>query len=242
MALADVTPFSTTVTCAVPAAAMRLAGTWAVNCVALTKLVASALPFHCTTAPETNPDPFTVSVKEGPPAVAAFGLSEVITGPPLIVKVAPPEVTPLSTTVTVAVPGAAMRLAGTWAVNCVAPTKLVVSAVPFHWTTAPERKPVPLTVRVKAGPPSIAELGLSELITGAAAMVKVALVDVIPFSTTVTVTVPGEAMRLAVTCAVNCVALTKVVVSEVPFQWATALETNPDPVHRQREGGPTGCR
>lgn len=31
-------------------------------------------PFQSTLAPETNPDPFTVSVNAGPPAVAELGL------------------------------------------------------------------------------------------------------------------------------------------------------------------------
>jgi hypothetical protein len=42
-------------------------------------------------------------------------------------------------------------------------TKVVVSAVLFHWTIAPERKPVPFTVRMKAGPPAVAARGLAEL-------------------------------------------------------------------------------
>ena len=229
VALADGTPFSTTVTLAGPAAAMRLAGTWAVNCVALTKVVVSALPFHWTTAPEAKPVPLTVRVKAAPPAVAPLGLSEEITGPPLIVKVAPPDVTPFSTTVTVTVPGAAIRLAATCAVNCMEFTKVVVSAVPFHWTTAPEAKPVPVTVKVNAGPPAVAEFGLSVVITGVAVMVKVALGDVTPFSTTVTVALPGAAMRAAPTCAVNCVALTKVVCNALLFHRTTAPETKPVP-------------
>jgi len=75
--------------------------------------VVSAVPFHCTTALETKPVPFTVMGKAAPPAVAEFGLSEVITGAGATVKVAGFEVTPLSTTVTATVPGAAMRLGGT---------------------------------------------------------------------------------------------------------------------------------
>ena len=44
----DVAPSPVTVTLAVPAAAMRAAGTAAVNWDALTKVVASGAPFHCT--------------------------------------------------------------------------------------------------------------------------------------------------------------------------------------------------
>jgi hypothetical protein len=45
---------------------------------------------HCMTEPLTNPDPFTVSEKAGPPAVAEAGLKLVITGaavPPLTTAV-----------------------------------------------------------------------------------------------------------------------------------------------------------
>jgi hypothetical protein len=114
-------------------------------------------------ARETKPVPLTVSVNAAAPAVAVFGLRDVMTGPAVMVKVAPADVTPFSTTVTVAVPAEAMRFAGTWAVNWLEFTKVVVSAVLFHWTIAPERKPVPFTVRMKAGPPAVAARGLAEL-------------------------------------------------------------------------------
>jgi hypothetical protein len=45
-------------------------------------------------------------------------------------------------------------------------TKVVVSAVPFHLTTEPATKPLPLTVRVKAAPPTEALVGRSEAIAG----------------------------------------------------------------------------
>jgi hypothetical protein len=83
------------------------------------------------------------------------------------VKGRPFEVTSPSTTVIVAVPGLAIRLAATWAVNCAALPKAVGSAAPFHCTTAPEAKHAPFTVSVNAAPPAVAELGLSELISSA---------------------------------------------------------------------------
>ena len=59
---------------------MRLAVTSAVNCTAVTNVVArTELPI-CTVAPETKPLPFTVNVNVGPPAMALFGFSDVITG------------------------------------------------------------------------------------------------------------------------------------------------------------------
>ena len=66
-------PGFTTLTCAVPAAAMSLAGIAAVTRVALTNVVVRAVPFHCTTDPETESLPFAVSVNAGPPAVALLG-------------------------------------------------------------------------------------------------------------------------------------------------------------------------
>src|SRR5689334_15759065 len=72
-----VLPGFTTITLAVPTLAIRLAGTVAVSCVALTKLVVSGEPFHCAAAPETKPEPLTVSVKVEPPTVAPLGASEV---------------------------------------------------------------------------------------------------------------------------------------------------------------------
>ncbi|MBZ5564257.1 MAG: hypothetical protein LAP13_17770 [Acidobacteriia bacterium] len=62
-----------TVTEGVLAVAISAAGTVAVNCEPLMNWVASALPSHCTTEPETKPVPFTVSVKLGPPGAAAVG-------------------------------------------------------------------------------------------------------------------------------------------------------------------------
>ena len=230
VAPAEVTPFSVTATVTDPALATRLAATGAVNCVALTKVVVSAVEFHSTTAPEMNPVPLTVSVKPPWPAVALLGLSEVIAGPVLMVKVAPVEVTPFSVTVMVTEPAVATRLAATGAVNCVALTKVVVSAVEFHCTTAPETNPVPMTVSVKLAWPTVALLGISEVIAGPVLMVKVALAEVTPFSVTVMVAEPAVATRLAATGAVNCVALTNVVVSAVEFHCTTAPETNSVPL------------
>jgi hypothetical protein len=74
----------TTVTDAVPALAIRAAGTVAVSCVALTYVVVSAVPFQFTVEPETKLVPFTVNVNCAPPAVAEVGLIEVIVGTGLL--------------------------------------------------------------------------------------------------------------------------------------------------------------
>src|SRR5579863_4853908 len=78
--------------------------------------------------------------------------------------------------------------------------------------------PVPLIVSVKPAPPAVAEAGTVEIIVaGAAPIVNVALFDVTPPETTVTVAAPGEATSAVGTRAVNCVKLTKVVASGDPF-------------------------
>jgi hypothetical protein len=81
----DVPPHGlTTVIEAVPAVAMREAGTVAVSCVE-EPLVVSAVPFQFTVEPETKLVPLTVNVNPLPPAVAQVGLSELIVGTALIV-------------------------------------------------------------------------------------------------------------------------------------------------------------
>ena len=73
-------PGLTTVTLAVPREARSVAGMAAVSCVPLTKVVGRSCPFHLTTAPETKPEPVTVSVNPGVPTAAVFGPRLEITG------------------------------------------------------------------------------------------------------------------------------------------------------------------
>src|SRR5438445_6559547 len=70
----------TTVTLAVPAAAMSVAGIVAVSCVGETNVVARAAPFQFTVEVLTKLPPLTVSVAAGPPAVAPDGLIPPRTG------------------------------------------------------------------------------------------------------------------------------------------------------------------
>jgi hypothetical protein len=82
-ALEVAAPGFCTVTFAVPCEPMRAADTEAVNWLALTKVVETVDPFHCTLAPLRNPEPFTVRVNAALPAAAEFGLrvdSEAATG------------------------------------------------------------------------------------------------------------------------------------------------------------------
>src|SRR5439155_13490573 len=91
LAIVNVTPVDvpphgvTTVIDAVPAVAIRAAGTVAVSCVEETNAVVSAVPFQFTVEPETKFVPFTVKVNCAPPAVAQVGVGELIVGTALIV-------------------------------------------------------------------------------------------------------------------------------------------------------------
>ena len=71
-----------TVTCAVPIAAISLAGIAACSCVALTKVVVRSAPFQRTTDEARKLLPMTVSVKAVPPTFAEAGDSDVTAGPP----------------------------------------------------------------------------------------------------------------------------------------------------------------
>ena len=136
----------------IPGLVIRLAGTNTVSCVELTNVTANVEEPNFTVVAARNPLPLMVSVKPGPPAVAELGLTEEMVGlGGLIVKMKVLEALPEDSTVTNAVPDDASRLVGTDAVNCVALTKVVANADPFHCTTDPGVKPFPLTVRVKEG-------------------------------------------------------------------------------------------
>lgn len=64
-----------------------LAGTVAVNCVPLTNVVVSAVPFHITVEPCTKLEPLTVSVVSGEPIEIAFGDTDWMDGIELVVVV-----------------------------------------------------------------------------------------------------------------------------------------------------------
>jgi hypothetical protein len=199
----EIAPPDITVTVAAPWPAMSDAGIEAVSWVALTNVVLRAAEFHWTTELDENPLPFTVKVNAGPPAGAEVGLIEVVKGGGSIVNDTPLDVTPPDTTVTVGLPWPVMKLPVTTAVSLVALTKVVVRAELFHWTTAPDAKPLPLTVRVNAGPPAVAELGLSDAMTGGGLMVNDAPLEVAPPDVTVIAALSWLAMRAAGTAAVS---------------------------------------
>jgi hypothetical protein len=69
---------------AVPALAIRDAGTVAVSCVEETNVVASDEPFQFTVAPVTKFVPVTVNVNCGPPGATHVGSIELIVGAALM--------------------------------------------------------------------------------------------------------------------------------------------------------------
>ena len=162
------------VTDAVPDEAIRAAGTAAVSCPALTKVVTRLLPFQVTWLPLVKPVPLTVRVNAAVPATAELGDRLVRVAAALMVNVtAGGEGCPESATVTDAVPADAMSDAGTVVVSCPAFTKVVVRALPFQVILVALVKPAPLTVRRNAGPPAVALCGTMLLIDSAVVIVKV---------------------------------------------------------------------
>jgi hypothetical protein len=226
-----------TVTLNVPAVAISGAVIDAVTCVALTNVVVAAVPLKFTTEVETNPVPFTVSVKPGPPTSALTGESVVIAGSGFVtVKTVAVDVPPPGAgfvTITLKVPAVAIDGAVIAAVTFVELTKVVATAVPLKFTTDEETKPVPFTVSVKAVDPASALVGEIVVIAGAGFVtVKIAAVDVPPPGVglvTVTLSVPAVAICGAAIAAVIWVALTNVVVAAVPLKLTVAPFTNPVP-------------
>lgn len=113
----EVTPPVRTVICAVPELATREAGTEAVTCVEFWNVLERGEPFHCTTASEPKPLPFTVSVKAALPAVTVLGLIAPMVGPTTTEKFNAFDVTPPVVKVIGNVPALATSEDGTDAVT-----------------------------------------------------------------------------------------------------------------------------
>ena len=138
-------------------------------------------------------------------------------------------------TETLTVPAVAMSVAGIVATIWVLVTDegMIAGLVP-KLIVAPVMKPVPVRLNVKAAPPTAAETGAIELSVGAEAalIVNDRLPDVPPPGAgfvTVTVAVPAVAISVAVIAAVNCVALTNVVVLAAPLNFTTEVDSKPVP-------------
>ena len=235
-----------TVMLAVPARPISLAEIEAVSVVAPPNVVGRSDPFHRTVEPETKLDPETVRVKAGPPALAEVGLIPEIDGTGFRMakdrelELPPPGLGLL--TVTEAVPAEAISLAEIEAVSVVALLKVVGRSDPFHRTVEPATKLDPETVRVKAGPPAFAEVGLIPEIDGTGFwIVKDCALEFPPPGlglSTVTLAVPTEAISLAGIEAVSFVALLKVVGRSDPFHWTVEPETKLDPETVSVKAGP----
>jgi hypothetical protein len=175
------------------------------------KTVDRSDPFHRTMDPPTKLVPFTTRVKAPPPAIAELGAMPVILGVGLvIVNVAGVETPPPGAgleTVMLAVPGAAISLAGIAAVNCVLLPKVVARSAPFQRTIDPVTKFVPATARLKAGPPAVAVVGLIlEMVGRMLLIVKLTAFEVPPPGpgfTTAMLAVPPVAMSVAGIAAVS---------------------------------------
>jgi hypothetical protein len=136
-----------------------------------------------------------------------------------------------------AVPGVASKEAGTSAVNCWPVTYVVASVAPFHCTTEAGRKPQPLTDRLKAPLPAIAENGFSQLSIGWEVSVNVSALEVPDGSETVMLSVPGVVVRGAGTVPTTFAKLIKLVGTLVPFHMTTDSAPNPLP-YTLRPRGP----
>ena len=147
-------------------------------------------------------------------------------------------------TVTFIVPAVVMSAAGIVATIWVLVTDDgVIAGFDPKFTVAPATKPVPVRVNVKAAPPAVAEVGAIEVSVGPAAalIVKDRVADVPPPGVgfvTVTVAEPAVAISAAVTAAVNCVALTKVVVLAAPLNFTTEADTKPVPFTVRAKAAP----
>ncbi len=142
----------------------------------------------------------------------------VITGVLAIESVTAVDVAPAQGFATVidAVPAVAIRDAGTAAVSWVEETNVVVSAVPFQFTVEVETKFVPFTVNVNCGPPGVTQVGLSELIVGAALIVITSVA--LPV-----LQVPAPLLALMMTLVVPAV----VGVPEMTFRFPPLPNDNP---------------
>ena len=139
-------------------------------------------------------------------------------------------------TVTFTVPAVEISAAGIVATIWVLVTdEGVIAGLAPKFTVAPATKPVPVIVSVKHAPPTVAEVGAIEVSVGAETglMVNDRVPDVPPPGAglvTVTVAVPAVAISAAVIAAVNCVALTNVVVLVAPLNFTTDVDTKPVPL------------
>ena len=124
-------------------------------------------------------------------------------------------------------PGDPMNAAGTAAVSCVAETNVVTRRLPLNNAAVELTNPVPVRVRVKAGPPAETFGGVMLVRVSELVMVNG---RVVPIPVTPTVGIPGFASRFADTVAVSCVDDRTWVASGAPFQVMALPEGGWNPV------------
>jgi hypothetical protein len=182
----------------------------------------------------------------GEPATTVCVVGDGVTEKSVIVKLIAAVVPPPGVgvnTVIAAVPEVAMSAAVIAAVNEVALTNVVTRALPFTCATDELMKFVPVSVIVNPAPPALIVLGEIAVSVGTgfgAVIVNISEFENVPIGppcgrillappnstsgiNTWTVAVPTAAISAAVIAAVNCVALTNVVVRFPPFHCTMAV-------------------
>src|SRR6185437_3811073 len=162
----------------------------------------------------------TVNANPAPAVVPVKKLKEFEVGP----TAAKPEAAVVVigfTTVIFTAPVLAIWAAVTCACSSVSETNVVVIAVPLNRTVAPDRNPVPLTVRVKSAPPATADPGVTSVIAGAGiVIVKFCAFEAPPPGVglaTVMASTPVADASAALIEACNVVSETNVVGRALPF-------------------------
>src|SRR5918996_1307671 len=237
-----------TVTCAVPTAATSPAPIVARSCVALTYVVARALPFHRTTDDDTKLVPLTVSVTPAPPAVVEAGDSVPSVGAGLVIaaKVALTLTFAFGVTVQVAVPvqaplqpenvdplaGAAVSVTGAPVGN--RPEHVVPQLIPAGLLfTVP--LPVRVTVTVAVEAPAPLPLRPRETLSPSALSVTFAATSPVAVGwnrTTTADVLPGDTLKLAPDTTLNGFGAVAVPVSVVLPTFCTVKVRSTAPPRR----------
>jgi hypothetical protein len=212
-----------TVTGCEPAVASNDALTLAVSCVALTKVVVSAVPSNWMLESATNEEPLRVSASAEEPAMTLAGIRLMAVGAGFNTvneaEVVPPPGPGFETT-RVSVPAVASIVAGTVIDRLLASMKEAVTAVPLTVTEEVGTKPAPTTERAIALDPTMAAAGDRDVTAGTGLLtVSVSVADRPPPGAgfwTAMVCTPAEATTEDPIEPLSCVLLVKVVARALP--------------------------
>jgi len=226
-----------TVTAKSPLVTMLEAGMCALNWVVLRKFVTTGVPAKLTTEVGMKSLPETLKVTSGPPAGALAGSRLVAIGTGLLtVNISGVETPPPGAgfvTVTGKIPPLTICAAEMCAVNSDGLKKVVTTGTPAKLTTDAGTKLLPVTLRIRSGPPAAALAGSRVVAIGAGLLiVNISGVDSPPVgagSKTVTESVPAEAISDVSTTVVNCVESTKIVVLCTLLIRIEKLSAKPEP-------------